>query len=134
AARATITARAVELVRQVREGGASGMQERFLAEYSLSTTEGVALMCIAEALLRVPDTPTIDDHIEDKIAPSHWAEHLDRANAPLVNIAALVLTVTGEVLRDGRAGIAGTLKGVVQRIGEPVIRSAVKQAMRILGS
>src|SRR5690606_18474366 len=134
AARATITARAVELVRQVREGGASGMLESFLAEYSLSTTEGVALMCLAEALLRVPDTPTIDDLIEDKIAPSHWAEHLDRANAPLVNVAALALTVTGGVLRDGGAGIAGTLKGVVQRIGEPVIRSAVKQAMRILGS
>ncbi|HEV7276659.1 MAG TPA: bifunctional proline dehydrogenase/L-glutamate gamma-semialdehyde dehydrogenase PutA [Devosiaceae bacterium] len=133
-ARSSITEHAVDLVRKVREDGASGMLESFLSEYSLSTTEGVALMCLAEALLRVPDTPTIDDLIEDKIAPSHWAEHLDRANAPLVNVAALALTVTGEVLRDGRAGIAGTLKGVVQRIGEPVIRSAVKQAMRILGS
>ncbi|MDP1732659.1 MAG: bifunctional proline dehydrogenase/L-glutamate gamma-semialdehyde dehydrogenase PutA, partial [Devosia sp.] len=83
---------------------------------------------------RVPDTPTMDDLIEDKIAPSRWAEHFDAANSPLVNVSTLALTLTGEVLRDSGAGIAGTIKGFVQRIGEPVIRSAVLQAMKILGS
>ena len=67
-ARSAIFGRAVKLVEKVRAGSASGMLEGFLAEYSLSTHEGVALMCLAEALLRVPDTPTIDDLIEDKIA------------------------------------------------------------------
>ncbi|MDB5541797.1 MAG: bifunctional proline dehydrogenase/L-glutamate gamma-semialdehyde dehydrogenase [Devosia sp.] len=132
--RAEIGDRALKLVEKVRSGDAPGMLESFLAEYSLSTGEGIALMCLAEALLRVPDTRTIDDLIEDKIGPSRWAEHLDRANSPLVNVSTLALTLTGEVLRDGGAGIAGTIKSFVQRIGEPVIRSAVMQAMKILGS
>ncbi|HEY0853222.1 MAG TPA: bifunctional proline dehydrogenase/L-glutamate gamma-semialdehyde dehydrogenase, partial [Devosia sp.] len=132
--RAAIGVRATDLVEKVRAGSSTGMLESFLAEYTLSTHEGIALMCLAEALLRVPDTKTIDDLIEDKIAPSRWSEHLDRANSPLVNVSTLALTLTGEVLRDGGAGIAGTIKSFVQRIGEPVIRSAVLQAMKILGS
>jgi RHH-type proline utilization regulon transcriptional repressor/proline dehydrogenase/delta 1-pyrroline-5-carboxylate dehydrogenase len=132
-ARQAIGARARQFVEKVRAGSSSGMLESFLAEYTLSTTEGIALMCLAEALLRVPDTKTIDDLIEDKIAPSRWAEHLDRANSPLVNVSTLALTLTGEVLRDSGAGIAGTIKDFVQRIGEPVIRAAVLQAMKILG-
>ena len=131
--RAAIGVRATDLVEKVRAGSSAGMLESFLAEYTLSTHEGIALMCLAEALLRVPDTRTIDDLIEDKIAPSRWSEHLDRANSPLVNVSTLALTLTGEVLRDGGAGIAGTIKSFVQRIGEPVIRSAVLQAMKILG-
>jgi RHH-type proline utilization regulon transcriptional repressor/proline dehydrogenase/delta 1-pyrroline-5-carboxylate dehydrogenase len=132
--RAAIGVRALKLVEKVRAGQSSGMLESFLAEYSLSTDEGIALMCLAEALLRVPDNRTIDDLIEDKIAPSRWAEHLDRANSALVNVSTLALTLTGSVLREGGAGIAGTVKNFVQRIGEPVIRSAVLQAMKILGS
>jgi RHH-type proline utilization regulon transcriptional repressor/proline dehydrogenase/delta 1-pyrroline-5-carboxylate dehydrogenase len=131
--RGSVGARAAALVEKVRAAQSAGMLESFLAEYSLSTHEGIALMCLAEALLRVPDTATIDDLIEDKIAPSRWHEHLDRANSPLVNVSTLALTLTGEVLRD-RQGIAGIVQGFVQRIGEPVIRSAVMQAMKILGS
>ena len=133
-ARAQIGATAQQLVEKVRSTGSVGMLESFLGEYSLSTEEGIALMCLAEALLRVPDTATIDDLIEDKIAPSRWQEHLDRANSPLVNVSTLALTLTGQVLRDKGEGIAGIIKGFVQRIGEPVIRSAVMQAMKILGS
>ena len=133
-ARIAIGARAEMLVEKVRAAQSGGMLESFLAEYSLSTDEGIALMCLAEALLRVPDTKTMDDLIEDKIAPSRWAAHLDRANSALVNVSTLALTLTGSVLRDGGAGIAGTIKSFVQRIGEPVIRSAVLQAMKILGS
>jgi RHH-type transcriptional regulator, proline utilization regulon repressor / proline dehydrogenase / delta 1-pyrroline-5-carboxylate dehydrogenase len=133
-ARAQIGTVAEHLVEKVRSSGGASMLESFLGEYSLSTEEGIALMCLAEALLRVPDTATIDDLIEDKIAPSHWQSHLDRANSPLVNVSTLALTLTGEVLRDKGEGIAGIIKGFVQRIGEPVIRSAVMQAMKILGS
>jgi RHH-type proline utilization regulon transcriptional repressor/proline dehydrogenase/delta 1-pyrroline-5-carboxylate dehydrogenase len=133
-AREAIGTTALQLVEKVRSTGSAGMLESFLGEYSLSTEEGIALMCLAEALLRVPDTATIDDLIEDKIAPSRWQEHLDRANSPLVNVGTLALTLTGEVLRDKGEGIAGIIKGFVQRIGEPVIRSAVMQAMKILGS
>ncbi|RYE84722.1 MAG: bifunctional proline dehydrogenase/L-glutamate gamma-semialdehyde dehydrogenase, partial [Hyphomicrobiales bacterium] len=85
--RAAIGVRGAELVEKVRAGSSSGMLESFLAEYTLSTHEGIALMCLAEALLRVPDTRTIDDLIEDKIAPSRWSEHLDRANSPLANVS-----------------------------------------------
>ena len=131
--RVAIGNQAAALVEKVRATQSAGMLESFLAEYSLSTEEGIALMCLAEALLRVPDNATIDALIEDKIAPSRWHEHLDRANSPLVNVSTLALTLTGQVLRD-REGIAGMIQGFVQRIGEPVIRSAVMQAMKILGS
>ena len=133
-ARQAITANAVKLVEKVRTGLSTGMLESFLSEYSLSTTEGIALMCLAEALLRVPDTGTIDDLIEDKIASARWLEHFDAGNPLLVNVSTLALTLTGEVLRDTGAGVAGIVRNFVQRLGEPVIRSAVLQAMRILGS
>ncbi len=134
AARQKITAEAVRLVEKVRSGLSAGMLESFLSEYSLSTTEGIALMCLAEALLRVPDVTTVDDLIEDKIASARWLEHFDAANPLLVNVSTLALTLTGEVLRDTGEGLTRTVRSFVQRLGEPVIRSAVLQAMRILGS
>ncbi len=134
AARGQIGASATSLVEQVRAGLSAGMLESFLSEYSLSTTEGIALMCLAEALLRVPDAVTMDDLIEDKIASARWLEHFDPANPLLVNVSTLALTLTGEVLKDAGAGLAGTVRSFVQRLGEPVIRAAVLQAMRILGS
>ncbi len=132
-ARRAVSAEALRLVEKVRAGLSAGMLESFLSEYSLSTTEGIALMCLAEALLRVPDISTADDLIEDKIASARWLEHFDTANLLLVNVSTLALTLTGEVLKDAGSGIAGTVRGFVQRLGEPVIRSAVLQAMRILG-
>ena len=107
--------------------------EVFLAEYGLSTDEGVALMCLAEALLRVPDTETIDALIEDKIAPSHWGEHLGKSSSPLVNASTWALMLTGKVLQDGD-GMAAILRGAVKRLGEPVIRTAVARAMKELGA
>ena len=133
-ARQAITADAVRLVEKVRAGLSTGMLESFLSEYSLSTTEGIALMCLAEALLRVPDTTTMDDLIEDKIASARWLEHFDAANPLLVNVSTLALTLTGEVLKDTGAGVTGMVRNFVQRLGEPVIRGAVLQAMKILGS
>ena len=134
AERQAISKQAQDLVDAVRAEPPGSMLEGFLAEYSLSSQEGIALMCLAEALLRIPDDRTADALIEDKLADSHWLEHFHGDNPALVNVSALALTLTGEVLRDGGKGLVGTLKGLVQRIGEPVIRSAVRQAMKILGN
>ncbi len=128
----TVT-RAADLVRAIRRRSDPGLMEVFLAEYGLSTDEGVALMCLAEALLRVPDEDTIDALIEDKIAPSDWSRHLGRSSSPLVNASTWALLLTGRVLDAGTGGIVGTLRGAVRRLGEPVIRVAVAQAMKELG-
>ena len=126
--------RAVRLVEGIRGAGRPGLMEVFLSEYGLSTKEGVALMCLAEALLRVPDRETIDDLIEDKIAPSEWGTHLGRSSSSLVNASTWALMLTGKVLReDEEPGIASVLHGAVKRLGEPVIRSAVARAMKELG-
>ncbi|MFY9211813.1 MAG: bifunctional proline dehydrogenase/L-glutamate gamma-semialdehyde dehydrogenase PutA [Aestuariivita sp.] len=131
--RAQASHRAADLVRAIRNGDDPGLMEVFLAEYGLSTDEGVALMCLAEALLRVPDTDTIDALIEDKIAPSHWGEHLGKSSSSLVNASTWALMLTGKVLQDGK-GMAAVLKGAVKRLGEPVIRTAVARAMKELGA
>ncbi|RJL19228.1 bifunctional proline dehydrogenase/L-glutamate gamma-semialdehyde dehydrogenase PutA [Paracoccus siganidrum] len=133
-ARAAIAAAGADLVRAVRGGARPGLMEVFLAEYGLSTEEGVALMCLAEALLRVPDAATMDELIEDKIAPSEWGQHLGHSASPLVNASTWALMLTGKVLRgDETPGIAGHLRNAVRRLGEPVIRSAVHRAMREMG-
>ena len=108
--------------------------EVFLAEYGLSTDEGVALMCLAEALLRVPDTPTIDELIEDKISPSSWGEHLGGSSSPLVNASTWALMLSGKVLKEhNRSGVVDLLRGTIKRLGEPVIRLAVQRAMKEMG-
>ncbi|WP_416915836.1 MAG: bifunctional proline dehydrogenase/L-glutamate gamma-semialdehyde dehydrogenase PutA [Roseicyclus sp.] len=126
------TARGAALVGQLRQDRSPGLMEVFLAEYGLSTKEGVALMCLAEALLRVPDAATMDALIEDKIAPSEWGAHLGHSASSLVNASTWALMLTGRVLQDGE-GMAGVLKGAVRRLGEPVIRAAVARAMREMG-
>jgi RHH-type proline utilization regulon transcriptional repressor/proline dehydrogenase/delta 1-pyrroline-5-carboxylate dehydrogenase len=108
-ARATAAAHAATLVERLRADTRPGLMEVFLAEYGLSTEEGVALMCLAEALLRVPDAETVDALIEDKIAPSEWGAHLGRSSSPLVNASTWALMLTGPVLRDDREpGVAAT--------------------------
>ncbi|RMD92526.1 MAG: bifunctional proline dehydrogenase/L-glutamate gamma-semialdehyde dehydrogenase, partial [Alphaproteobacteria bacterium] len=131
--RTAATARAVDWVKAIRASSQPGLMEVFLAEYGLSTDEGVALMCLAEALLRVPDAETIDALIEDKIAPSQWARHLGRSSSPLVNASTWALMLTGKVLQEGE-GVAEVLKGAIRRLGEPVIRAAVARAMREMGA
>jgi RHH-type proline utilization regulon transcriptional repressor/proline dehydrogenase/delta 1-pyrroline-5-carboxylate dehydrogenase len=131
--RAAISAAAADLVRAIRGAAAPGMMEVFLAEYGLSTDEGVALMCLAEALLRVPDADTMDALIEDKIAPSDWARHLGHSASPLVNASTWALMLTGRVLDDDTPGPAKHLRHAIKRLGEPVIRTAVARAMKEMG-
>ena len=132
-ARAAIAASATDLVRRIRTSDTPGMMEVFLAEYGLSTDEGIALMCLAEALLRVPDAETIDDLIEDKIAPSDWGRHLGKSSSSLVNASTWALMLTGRVLDDRSKSAAQTLRSAVKRLGEPVIRTAVGRAMKEMG-
>lgn len=131
--RKAICAKGASLVREIREETNPGMMEVFLAEYGLSTDEGVALMCLAEALLRVPDSDTIDALIEDKIAPSDWGKHLGQSTSSLVNASTWALLLTGKVMDDQNSGLIGTLRGAVKRLGEPVIRTAVGRAMKEMG-
>ncbi|MGY3437986.1 MULTISPECIES: bifunctional proline dehydrogenase/L-glutamate gamma-semialdehyde dehydrogenase PutA [unclassified Marinovum] len=132
--RARISASGAELVRRIRDNSDPGLMEVFLAEYGLSTDEGVALMCLAEALLRVPDPETIDALIEDKIASSDWGRHMGHSTSPLVNASTWALMLTGRVLREeAEPGPVGHLRAAVKRLGEPVIRTAVGRAMKEMG-
>ena len=131
--RQAIVAHAVTLVEHVRNATDPGLLEIFLAQYELSTDEGVALMCLAEALLRVPDAETIDDLIEDKIAPSDWGQHLGGSASSLVNASTWALLLTGHVLDDEASGISGALRSLIRRVGEPAIRVAVAAAIREMG-
>ncbi|RUM99620.1 bifunctional proline dehydrogenase/L-glutamate gamma-semialdehyde dehydrogenase PutA [Pseudaminobacter arsenicus] len=134
AERKAISARAAELVKTVRASSDPRLMEVFLSAYGLSTKEGVALMCLAEALLRVPDSETMDELIQDKIAPHDWSAHSGGSSSIFVNASTWALMLTGRVLDDeDDDGIAGTLRSMVRRLGEPVIRKAVAAAMREMG-
>jgi RHH-type proline utilization regulon transcriptional repressor/proline dehydrogenase/delta 1-pyrroline-5-carboxylate dehydrogenase len=131
--RKAISGRAVKLVEAVRGSTDPRLMEVFLSAYGLSTKEGVALMCLAEALLRVPDAETMDDLIADKIAPHDWSAHSGGSSSIFVNASTWALMLTGRVLEEGEGGIEGTLRSMMRRLGEPVIRKAVAAAMREMG-
>ena len=128
-----ISMRAAALVEDIRQAPKAGLMEVFLQEYGLSTDEGVALMTLAEALLRVPDGETMDALIEDKISPADWGRHLGRSSSSLVNASTWALMLTGKVLDEAGPGLSGHLRGMVKRLGEPVIRGAVARAMKEMG-
>ena len=130
-----IQERAVSLIERMRSSGQPGLMEMFLAEYGLSTNEGIALMCLAEALLRVPDPGTIDALIEDKIAPFDWDKHFGHSGSTVVNASTIALMLTGRILdEDNTSSVSGLLNRTVKRLGEPVVRMAVKQSMREMGN
>ena len=126
---------AIRLIEGAREHKASGI-DAFLQQYGLDTEEGIALMCLAEALLRVPDHETADALIKDKLGTIDWGEHLGESSSTFVNAATFSLMLTGEVLdppEEHQRGMGSTLKRTMNRLGEPVIRKATLQAMRIMG-
>ncbi|MBX6426075.1 MAG: bifunctional proline dehydrogenase/L-glutamate gamma-semialdehyde dehydrogenase PutA [Variibacter sp.] len=128
-----IDALATRLVQAVRaRTGALGGIEDFLHEYALTTKEGLALMVLAEALLRVPDSATADRLIEDKLAAGDWAHHDVRSNAILVSASAWALGVTARIVQPGETP-SGIVAELVRRIGLPAVRAATRQAMRLLG-
>jgi RHH-type proline utilization regulon transcriptional repressor/proline dehydrogenase/delta 1-pyrroline-5-carboxylate dehydrogenase len=133
-ARDTIAATARELVVSLRTNRRNSPVEGLVQEYSLSSEEGVALMCLAEALLRIPDNDTRDALIRDKIADGDWAAHLGGGKSLFVNAATWGLVVTGKLVSsvDDR-GLGSALTRLVARAGEPVIRRGVDLAMRMMG-
>ena len=134
AARQSISAEAVGLVEAVRSGTKLGLMESFLAEYGLDSEEGLALMSLAEALLRVPDSETVDALIHDKVGGADWSRHFGGSPSPLVNFSSWALNLTADVLGDPEVGPKTALHRAVARLGEPVIRTAVGHAMRLMGS
>src|ERR1700754_1718889 len=137
AERRAAAAAARDIVTRARaETRVPGVMETFLEEFGLSNPEGLALMCLAEALLRVPDADTADALIAEKIASGDWADHRGKSDSLLVNASTWGLMLTGRVVRppeDAERDPAGFFQRMVREAGEPVIRAAMMQAMRIMG-
>src|SRR6204780_2146231 len=110
-----------------------GGVEDMLREFALSTTEGLALMVLAEALLRVPDARTADRFIEDKLGEGDFIHHETRSSAFLVNASAWALGMSARVIQPGETP-QGTIGRLAKRLGVPAVRAATRQAMRLMGS
>src|SRR5712692_1364998 len=128
-----IDARAARLVEAIRAraGGLGGLED-FLREFSLSTREGLALMVLAEALLRVPDAATQDRLIEDKLAGGDWSDRADHAETWLVLASTWALGLSSRLIQPGETPDS-IITGLVRRVGKPAVRTATRQAMRVLG-
>jgi len=134
---AKVQATAVGLVGRTRIRAADpGMVEAFMRQYDLSSEEGVLLMCVAEALLRIPDRATADALIRDKLGDAEWKKHLGQSSSVLVNASTWGLMLTGRLVQlaeETRRDAVGAFRRLVGRAGEPAIRLAVRQAMKIMG-
>jgi RHH-type proline utilization regulon transcriptional repressor/proline dehydrogenase/delta 1-pyrroline-5-carboxylate dehydrogenase len=128
---------AADLVTRVRARAKDqSAVESFMRQYDLSSEEGVLLMCVAEALLRIPDKATADKLIRDKLGDANWKKHLGQSESLFVNASTWGLMLTGKLVNlteDTRHDFSGALRRLVGRAGEPAIRLAVRQAMRIMG-
>ncbi len=137
AARTRILERATALVEGVRKASADkGGIEAFMQEYDLSSQEGVVLMCLAEALLRIPDADTADKLITSKLSDGDWSKHFGASRSLFVNASTWGLMLTGRLVRlapETKKDPAGFVRRWIARAGEPVFRTAIRQAMRILG-
>lgn len=134
---AQVQATAIGLVERTRLRAADpAMVEAFMREYDLSSEEGVLLMCVAEALLRIPDQDTANRLIRDKLGDADWDAHVGKSTSTLVNAGTWGLLLTGHLVNladDTRRDAGGAFRRLIGRIGEPAIRLAVRQAMRIMG-
>ena len=137
AARERVDERARALVQAVRDRRHErGVLDAFMQQYDLSSEEGVVLMCLAEALLRIPDSETAEKLIADKLGDANWESHLGRSSSVLVNASTWGLMLTGKLValsEQTRSDFKTTLKRMVNRSGEPLVRTAIRQAMRIMG-
>ncbi len=128
---------AVGLVERTRlRASDPAMVEAFMREYDLSSEEGVLLMCVAEALLRIPDQATANKLIRDKLGDADWDSHVGKSSSLLVNASTWGLMLTGRMVNlagETERNTSGAFKRLIGRMGEPAIRLAVRQAMRIMG-
>lgn len=132
-----VQARAQEIVFKMRKSGSGSGVEAFLYEYGLNNKEGVAVMCLAEALLRIPDNETADKLIADKFRGADWDKHLYHSDSLFVNASSWGLMLTGKVVNMGMISEeepSSILKKLVNKCGEPVIREALRRAMHIIGT
>ncbi|MEM7195432.1 MAG: bifunctional proline dehydrogenase/L-glutamate gamma-semialdehyde dehydrogenase PutA [Pseudomonadota bacterium] len=133
----SIQSEAATLVESIRSDNEDhGGLDAFLQEYSLSSQEGIALMCLAESLLRVPDSDTADALIEDKLGSADWESHIGNSDSFFVNASTWGLMLTGKIVAldaDTLGNPAGLISRLVARSGDPLIRTAVGQAMKIMG-
>ncbi len=134
---AQVQATAADLVARVRvRARDQGAIEAFMRQYDLGSEEGVLLMCVAEALLRIPDQTTADKLIRDKLGDADWKKHMGGSDSVLVNASTWGLMLTGRLVQINdatRADVPGAFARLIGRVGEPVIRLAVRQAMKIMG-
>ncbi|MGV2288486.1 trifunctional transcriptional regulator/proline dehydrogenase/L-glutamate gamma-semialdehyde dehydrogenase [Trinickia sp. YCB016] len=129
-----VEAMATKLVENLRAKRTGGGVEGLIHEFSLSSQEGVALMCLAEALLRIPDRATRDALIRDKISKGDWKSHVGHAPSMFVNAATWGLMITGKlVTTNSEAGLSSALTRLIGKGGEPLIRKGVDMAMRLMG-
>ncbi len=134
AAAAAIEKQAAAWVETLRnEPGQRTLLDTFLSEYGLSNEEGVALMCLAEAFLRIPDGDTANDLILDKLTNRDWQAHYGHADSWLVNASTWALMLTGQTIRPAQVHADEWLQGLISRLGKPVVQRAVRAAMQILG-
>ncbi|MDX1569613.1 MAG: bifunctional proline dehydrogenase/L-glutamate gamma-semialdehyde dehydrogenase PutA [Xanthomonadales bacterium] len=135
--REEITAMAETLVEKVRaQSEEQSALDQFMSQYDLSSEEGVLLMCVAEALLRIPDSDTAEKLIADKLGSADWESHLGRSQSLFVNASTWGLMLTGRIVRldeATRGNFRKAMNRLIKNSGEPVIRMAVRQAMRIMG-
>ena len=129
--RKAVIAQARLLLADLRAAQGEGWVNRFLQQYRLNTQEGIALLSLAEAFLRVPDAETADLLIRDKLGTADWSAHAGQSDSLLVNSATWGLTLTRALVGEGEK--AGALKRLVARAGEPFVRTAVGTAMRLMG-
>ena len=123
-----------KLRNQKSAGGRAGIVQGLLQEFSLSSQEGVALMCLAEALLRIPDKGTRDALIRDKISTGNWQPHLGNSPSLFVNAATWGLLLTGKLVSThNESGLTSSLSRIIGKSGEPMIRKGVDMAMRLMG-
>jgi RHH-type proline utilization regulon transcriptional repressor/proline dehydrogenase/delta 1-pyrroline-5-carboxylate dehydrogenase len=135
ATRVQASARELVAAIRARQREASGV-DALLGEYDLSSREGIVLMCLAEALLRIPDAATADKLIADKLGGADWQAHLGASDSLFVNASTWALLLTGRIVRaaDVAEDAVAFVVRLVERLGEPVVRAALRQAMKILGS
>ncbi|MBQ4874482.1 MAG: bifunctional proline dehydrogenase/L-glutamate gamma-semialdehyde dehydrogenase PutA [Rickettsiaceae bacterium H1] len=128
-----ISKRAHKLIKNIKSS--KGTIESFMKQYSLSNNEGIMLMCLAEALLRIPDKNTANELIKDKIGSSNWYQHIGSSDSVLVNASTWALMLTGKVLSSGYDDtLKASFAKIIRKSGEPIIRQALTQGMQILGN
>ena len=129
---AVISKNAYDIINSAKNYKSHNAFEKLMHEYDLSSNEGIVLMCLAEALLRIPDTKTINDLIADKIPTGQWKDHIKNDNNLFVNISSIAFLVTGKIVKYNDLEEKKLFKSLLKNISEPILRSAIKQAINIL--